>query len=114
MDKQRAEMWEKAYDFAYPLVAFQKYVDYITNTEVATETKAPINQFFHTRRVLLPEDHFPAPNMEVIYSQGFLDLKAEPYLITKPATERGFTICINDSYGDCIDVLGKGGTRGDE
>ena len=59
MDKQRAEMWEKAYDFAYPLVAFQKYVDYITNTEVATETKAPINQFFHTRRVLLPEDHFP-------------------------------------------------------
>lgn len=114
MDKQRAEMWEKAYDFAYPLVAFQKYVDYITNTEVATETKAPINQFFHTRRVLLPEDHFPAPNMEVIYSQGFLDLKAEPYLITKPATERGFTICINDSYGDCIDVLGKGGTKGDE
>lgn len=114
MDSQRASMWEQAYDFAYPLVAFQYYVEYITNIETATETKAPINQFFHTRRVLLPEDGFPAPNMEVIYSQGFLNLKDEPYLITKPATERGFTICINDCYGDCIDVLGKGGTKGSE
>ena len=34
--------------------------------------------------------------------------------IHETATERGFTICINDSYGDCIDVLGKGGTKGDE
>ena len=116
MDKQRAEMWEKAYDFCITRwLHFQKYVGlYHEHGGGIQKTKAPINQFFHTRRVLLPEDHFPAPNMEVIYSQGFLDLKAEPYLITKPATERGFTICINDSYGDCIDVLGKGGTKGDE
>ena len=75
MNNQRAKIWEQAYDFGYPLVAFQYYVDYITNTEQATETKAPINQFFHTRRVLLPEDNFPAPNMEVIYPQSFLNLK---------------------------------------
>lgn len=54
----------------------------------AAEFKAPLNQFGHARDVASAEDRtVVAMNVDTPYSYGWLDLRAEPVVVTLPAFE---------------------------
>ncbi len=106
MDK--IKILKEAYEYAYPLVAFFYYKEYYTDTIEATPFKAPVNQFFHAEKLSTPAERLPAPNMDTVYSQGYFDLKKEPIVIKKPRTDLGCSICVNDTYGNCIAIIGTG------
>ena len=51
--------------------------------------KAPFNKFYNMRRVATPEDTaIVTPNSDTPYSIGFMDLRAEPVVISVPAIDK--------------------------
>ena len=51
--------------------------------------KAPFNQIYNMRRVATPEDTaIVTPNSDTPYSIGFMDLRAEPVVISVPAIDK--------------------------
>lgn len=73
------------------------------------EYKAPFNQIHSTARVFTPEDKaIITPNSDTPYSFAWLDLRAEPVVITVPAMEkdRYFSFQMIDMYTHNFDYLG--------
>ena len=55
----------------------------------SSQFKAPFNKLYNMRRVATPEDTaVVTPNSDTPYSLGFIDLRAEPIVISVPAMER--------------------------
>jgi hypothetical protein len=55
----------------------------------SSQYKAPFNQLYNMRRVATPEDTaIVTPNSDTPYSVGFMDLRAEPVVISVPAIEK--------------------------
>jgi hypothetical protein len=55
----------------------------------SSQYKAPFNKLYNMRRVATPEDTaIVTPNSDTPYSLGFIDLRAEPVVISVPAIER--------------------------
>lgn len=102
-----------AYIFATPLVTTVIYSRNRTNTEVANEKKAPVNQFRNEGKPWKPEDHRPGgPNMDVAYTGVCLDLGREPMLFHKPKTDRFYTLLLMDAHGNFVELIGSGGLAG--
>ncbi|MDO5712368.1 MAG: DUF1214 domain-containing protein, partial [Micrococcales bacterium] len=100
---------------AYPLVLLDVLREMVTNVEEPTQTQAPLNQLIHDRALATPElDSLTRPNVDTLYSQAYLDLGEEPYLLYKPATERYCSIQPFDGYSNTPAVLGTGGLGGNE
>jgi hypothetical protein len=65
------------------------------------EYKAPLNHVSNTRRVATPEDKaIVAPNCDTPYSYAWLDLRAEPVVLTIPPFEpqRYVSLMLSDLY----------------
>ncbi|MGC1646183.1 MAG: DUF1254 domain-containing protein, partial [Candidatus Sulfotelmatobacter sp.] len=79
----------EAYLYGFPLV-----VNYRTMYKQAVDKtdhnyKAPFNVFGHSATVATPEDTFVVtPNSDTPYSYLWLDLRAEPIVITMPKIEK--------------------------
>jgi hypothetical protein len=55
----------------------------------SSQFKAPFNQLYNMHRVATPEDTaIVTPNSDTPYSLGFMDLRAEPIVISVPAIEK--------------------------
>ena len=55
----------------------------------SSQYKAPFNKLYNMRRVATPEDTaIVTPNSDTPYSLGFMDLRAEPIVISVPAIEK--------------------------
>lgn len=109
-----ADVVEEAYIYAYPLVLMDVIREMVTNTEEPTTERAPLNQFFHSRTLATPSiDSLTRPNADTLYSQAYLDLGEEPYLLDKPAAERYCAIQPYDGYSNNPAILGTGGLGGD-
>ncbi|UGT44989.1 DUF1254 domain-containing protein [Nocardia yamanashiensis] len=68
-----------AYVFGYPLVL----------TDVTRETGGPANQFVHQNPPTPQEKQVVRLNLDTLYSQAWLDLRAEPMVLQVPAIESG-------------------------
>ena len=75
----------EAYIYGYPLVTMEITRRVITNVRAPEGTHAPMNQFANLRKY--PDASFrdvTAPNADTLYSSAFLDVSAEPYVLSLP------------------------------
>ncbi|GAA4821360.1 DUF1254 domain-containing protein [Tomitella cavernea] len=110
-----ADTLEEAYLYAYPLVLMDVIREMTTNTETPTTERAPLGRFFHSRALATPAiDSLTRPNADTLYTQAYLDLGDEPYLLHKPAAQRYLAIQPFDGYSNNPSILGTGGLGGDD
>ncbi len=100
----------EAYEFVFPLVLMDATRGKMTNTVEATNLQAPSNQFIHAAALANADSKdVVTPNVDTVYSQVWLDLKAEPVVLQKPSTDRYCSFAVLDAYTNCVTVLGTGG-----
>ncbi len=106
------DAWEtikEAYIYTYPLMMVDA-----TKNEVAKSLgisdEDVTNHLIHSKdlsKVGETSDTFS--NMDILYSQVFLDLAKEPIIFEKPATNRFLSIEVMDAYTNSVTLLGTGG-----
>lgn len=114
---QRQIYWqiiEDAYVYTFPLVLMDATATAATNTELATDTKAPINQLIHSKKLADAESkQVVSPNVDTLYTQAFLDLSDDAMVYHKPAADRFLSVELLDYYTNCTAILGTGGDTQD-
>jgi hypothetical protein len=78
---------KEAWLFGLPLVMFEKQVDYSTFVTLSgPQAKAPINQFAHFRKFVDASNRsIVGFNVDNLYSLAWIDLSAEPLVLSVPA-----------------------------
>lgn len=92
---------EEAFIYGFPMV-----MNYATLYEYAIDTsspqyKAPFNQIYNTARVYTPEDTaIVTPNSDTPYSLMWMDLRAEPVVLSVPDVEKSryYSVQLIDMY----------------
>ena len=105
----------EAYLYGLPLVMNYKAMYLGAVAKDSPEYKAPFNQIKNVARVSTPEDTaIVTPNADTPYSWAFLDLRAEPVVLTIPRIEAGryFTVQLIDAYTHNFAYLGTRATKG--
>ncbi|MFO0910018.1 MAG: DUF1254 domain-containing protein [Isosphaeraceae bacterium] len=100
---------EEAFVYGFPMV-----MNYGTMYEYAidkssSQYKAPFNQISNTARVFTPRDTaIVTPNSDTPYSFLWMDLRAEPLVLTIPPIDQGryFSVQLIDLYTHNYDYLG--------
>ncbi len=78
-----------AFIYGFPFVENYKTLYKQAVDKGNSDFKAPFNQIGHSRGVATPEDKsFITPNSDTPYSYAWLDLRAEPIVITMPKIEK--------------------------
>ena len=102
------EIAAKAYNFAYPMILMDYTKQIASNVaQPNSDGYAPVNQIGHFRQ--FPDDKFNAvvkPNVDTYYSNIWYDLKAEPVVLTVPATDRYYLLPYYDAYSNIFFVPG--------
>lgn len=100
---------EEAYVYGYPLVTMEMTRRVMTNTPAPSGTHAPMGQFLRMRAY--PTAQFrdvTAPNADTLYSTAWLDLSAEPYVLSLPdMNDRYFLMPMLSGWTDVFAVPGK-------
>ncbi|WP_205678839.1 DUF1254 domain-containing protein [Aquisphaera insulae] len=100
---------EEAFIYGFPMV-----MNYGTMYEYAidissSQYKAPFNRVYNTARVFTPRDTaIVTPNSDTPYSFLWMDLRAEPVVLTVPKIEKGryFSVQLIDLYTHNYGYLG--------
>lgn len=98
-----------AYVYAYPLMltyaTFQKQTNFVD--PVPGTTAGPPNQLHHARAFPSADDKIVIRmNVDTLYSGASLDLKAEPVVLSVPATDRYFLLPMLSLWSDVFAVAG--------
>ena len=101
------EIGKDTYVYAYPLVLMDATRKQLTNFETppGTPGQGPANQFINLRE--FPDPKFKIvirPNADTLYSSAWLDLKAEPVVLSVPATDRYFMLPMLSMWSDVLSV----------
>jgi hypothetical protein len=99
----------EAYTYGFPLVETYKTLYKQAIDKTSPDYKAPLNQLGHSRTVATPADKFVVtPNSDTPYSFAWLDLRAEPMVITLPkiAPDRYYSVQLIDLYTHNFGYLG--------
>jgi hypothetical protein len=98
-----------AYVYGYSLITMDYTRRVLTNTAEPKGTKAPAGQFASLRAY--PDAKFravTAPNADTLYSSAWLDLGAEPYVLTLPdEADRYYLMPMLSAWTDVFAVPGK-------
>lgn len=114
-DQRKIEEIYEVYLYAFPLIVLDLHFKALTNTELPTAERAPLNQYLHAKGVAGAEDkEIVHPNIDTVYSKAHMDLKTEPLYFHKPKSDRYTAAELIDAYGNCIAIIGNGGIGGDE
>jgi hypothetical protein len=96
----QADIAAKAVIYGLPLVLMDLTRARMTNVETPQPSAAPLNQFAHAPA--FPPADFKAvvrANVDTLYSSAFLDLSAEPMILTVPDTDgRYYLLPIMDAW----------------
>lgn len=95
------ELAREAYLWGYPMVDNYAILYSYALAPNSAEYKAPLNEISHVRRVAGPEDRaIVAPNVDTPYSYAWIDLRAEPVVLTLPEfePERYISLQLIDAY----------------
>ncbi|MEW6529449.1 MAG: DUF1254 domain-containing protein [Thermodesulfobacteriota bacterium] len=100
----------EAYIYFYPFVTMDITRRQMTNVQAVTmDGRAPMNVFGHVRA--FPPAEFRMivrPNFDTLYSIGWLDLTAEPVIVSVPDTHgRYYLLQMMDMWTDAFAVVGK-------
>ncbi|MGH8447282.1 MAG: DUF1254 domain-containing protein [Solimonas sp.] len=96
---------EQAYVYAYsPVMAYG--LTYVQIVTAPPAERQPVNTWKHFRTLASPDfnNYIPWVNTDTVYSSSWLDLRAEPVVLSTPAfpAHRFQNIQINDVYGHNI------------
>ncbi len=101
---------EQAYVFGYPLVLMHVTQQVSTSVPAPSGVAAPVNQLAHLRA--FPDASFRAvvrPNLDTFYSIAWLDLSAEPMVLSAPAAgDRYYMLPMLDGW---TNVFASPGSR---
>lgn len=108
-EQEANEIARDAYVYAYPLVLMDATRRQLTNFAEpgGGPGQGPPNRFIHIRE--FPDPNFKTvirPNADTLYSSAWLDLKAEPVVLSVPATDRYFMLPMLSMWSDVFDVPG--------
>jgi DNA sulfur modification protein DndE len=106
-DTKIVQIAKEAYAFGYPMILMDYTMKISTNVEKPASIYAPINQLGHFRE--FPNDKFTAvvkPNVDTYYSNAWFDLKAEPVVLSVPASDRYYLLPLYDAYSNVFFVPG--------
>jgi len=104
---------EEAYVFAYPILESYKMLFAQALFEGSGAFEAPMNQMSHKTALLGPEyTAIVRPNNDTFYSLAWMDLRAEPVVMTVPAIplERYYSFQLIDLYTHNFDYIGSRAT----
>ncbi|GAB4586287.1 DUF1254 domain-containing protein [Nocardia sp. IFM 10818] len=105
--QRAAEIVRDAYIYGYPLVLEHFTARQATNVAAPAQPFGPTNQIAHARVLPGPEFRIVIrPNVDTLYSSGFIDLGAEPHVLSVPATDRYFMIPLYDAWTNVFAVPG--------
>jgi hypothetical protein len=109
-DSDLAAVAAEAYIFLYPLVTMELTRLQATNVEAGEMPgRGPMNTFVHVRE--FPDADFKIvvrPNFDTLYSSAFVDLTAEPVIVSAPDTDgRYYMLPMLDMWTDVFAVPGK-------
>jgi hypothetical protein len=103
----------KAYVYGLPMVMNYKAIYLSAVWKESPEYKAPFNRIINMARVSTPEDKaIVAPNADTPYSWAYMDLRAEPVVLSTPQIEpsRYFSVQLIDAYTHNFAYLGTRAT----
>jgi hypothetical protein len=92
---------EEAYIYAFPMVMNYATMYKYAIDRASGQFKAPFNQIFNEARVFTPQDTaIITPNSDTPYSFLWMDLRAEPLVLTVPEVEKGryYAVQLVDLY----------------
>lgn len=102
-----AEIVRDAYIYAYPLVLEHLTFLQATNVAEPQQPLGPWNQIAHARDLPGPDFRVVIrPNVDTLYSSGYLDLGEQPWILTLPATERYVMLPVYDMWTNVFAVPG--------
>lgn len=111
-EEKYSDLWttvEDAYVYCFPLVVVDSTMKKITNTEMATNTQAPINQLIYNNVLFTADTKLVvSPNVDDVYSSAFLDLNNTALVFVKPKTNRFSSVQFLDAYTNTVEVVGSG------
>lgn len=96
-----SDIAEQVFVYGYPLVDLYNILYKYALDPASPEYKAPLNAVYNTRHVATPADTaIVAMNCDTPYSYAWLDLRAEPLVLTVPPFEptRYVSLMLNDLY----------------
>ncbi|MDQ8730006.1 DUF1254 domain-containing protein [Bradyrhizobium sp. LHD-71] len=98
-----------AYVYAYPLMLTYATLQRLSNFAEPRQgdTFGPPNQMHHARAFPNPDDKIVIrENVDTLYSAATIDLKAEPMVLSVPATDRYFLLPMLSLWSDVFAVPG--------
>lgn len=103
-----------AYIFGYPLVLMDATCRVMTAVASPNGSRAPLNQLAHRRTFPDPSsNHIVTPNADTLYSIAWLDLAAEPVVLSIPAMgDRYYVMQLLDAWTNVFASLGSRTTGG--
>ena len=109
-DSELAAVAAEAYIFLYPLITMELTRLQATNVAAGTSPgRGPMNTFVHIRE--FPDADFKMvvrPNFDTLYSSAFVDLTAEPVIVSAPDTDgRYYMLPMLDMWTDVFAVPGR-------
>src|SRR5262245_23812630 len=114
-EEQALALGTEAYVYGYPLITMEMTRRVVTNVAAPQGAHAPMGQFANLREY--PNASFrdvTAPNADTLYSSAFLDLTAEPYVLSLPDEgKRYYLMPMLSGWTDVFQVPGKR-TSGDK
>lgn len=108
-DEEAYAIAKDAYVYAYPVMLTHTTLQKLSNFAEPIEGDAfgPPNRFNHARAFPNPADKIVIrENVDTLYSAATLDLKAEPMVLSVPATDRYFMLPMLSLWTDVFAVPG--------
>lgn len=107
-EKDKESIALNAYIYGYPLVTMEMTRRVMTNVAKPDFFRAPMGQFAHAREY--PKAGFTtvtAPNADTLYSNAWLDLSQEPYILEVPAQkDRYYLVPLLSAWTTVFFVIG--------
>jgi hypothetical protein len=107
---------KEAYIYGFPMVDNYRVMHSFAVDRAGPGFLAPFNQIHNEARVFTPQDRtVPTPNSDTPYSMAYLDLRAEPIVLTIPPIEKNryFSVQLVDLYTFNFDYIGSRTTGND-
>lgn len=105
-EKEALEAAVEAYVYGYPLVSAELARRVFTNVEKPAGTQAPMGQLARGHATAAVEEVAPRGSLDTLAVQAWLDVSAEPWLLSLPeARGRFHAVTIRSAWNELLDLV---------